>query len=398
MANANFKIINDDCLVALAAMEENSIAAIVTDPPYELGFMGRAWDKSGIAYNVELWRLALRVLKPGGHLLAFGGTRTYHRMACAIEDAGFDVRDMMQWLYGSGFPKSHNVSKAIDKAAGAEREVIGMQKLTGTARGHAAARTTAADGYEIVRSEMAITAPATPEAKQWDGWGSALKPANEPICLARKPFDGTISDNVLRWGTGGLNIDGCRVEGEELEVRVRKGGSEFGQNSGWNSHNNRDTVYDGTAGRFPANIMHDGSDEATAGMGEAARFFYCAKAGHKERDAGLDALPPKARPTMGSGIGGQPDQSLANNRNSHPTVKPIALMRYLVRLVTPPGGVVLDMFMGSGTTGCAAMLEGFDFIGTEREPEFAEIARLRIEYWREQAALQSQQLTIFDKA
>ena len=205
-------IIHGDCLEVLMTLEDNSIDSIVTDPPYELGFMGKSWDSTGIAYNVELWKECLRVLKPGGHLLAFGGTRTYHRMACAIEDAGFEIRDCIQWLYGSGFPKSLDVSKAIDKKLGAERKTVGLKPYTndGSIRGNSYNK----GGYE--RVQLPITAPATPEAKQWEGWGTALKPANEPIVLARKPLsEKTIAENVMKWGTGGLNIEGCRIPTED---------------------------------------------------------------------------------------------------------------------------------------------------------------------------------------
>jgi len=218
------RIYNMDCLEGMKLLDDNSVDSIVTDPPYELGFMGKKWDSTGIAYSVELWKECLRVLKPGGHLLAFGGTRTYHRMACAIEDAGFEIRDQMQWIYGSGFPKSHNISKAIDKKFGAKREVIktvkGMGKQNpewnGTAKGRK-------ENY--YKPEYQLTAPATPEAKQWDGWGTALKPAHEPIVVARKPIsEKTIAENVLKWGTGGLNIDGCRIGTEDIKTHGKRKG------------------------------------------------------------------------------------------------------------------------------------------------------------------------------
>jgi DNA modification methylase len=370
-------------------MDAVSVDAVVTDPPYELGFMGKAWDASGVAFQVETWEAVLRVLKPGGHLLAFGGTRTYHRMTCAIEDAGFEIRDCLQWIYGSGFPKSLDVSKAIDKAAGAEREVIGRRtrpdgsaprcnvvasKYSGTAYNGGSVGGDGNDGCE--------TAPATVAAQQWQGWGTSLKPAHEPIVLARKPLIGTVAANVQAYGTGAINVDGCRI------------GSDGG---GWNGlgHTHDESQWrlnqpDGVQrnlGRWPANVLHDGSEDVLAGFpqsvsggyppggglrshvstygeptvrgeqrfrgsdGSAARFFYCAKASRKERGEG----------------------------NTHPTVKPLALMRYLVRLITPPDGLVLDPFAGSGTTGIAAIREGARFIGIEQSAEYAALAERRIQ-------------------
>lgn len=420
------ELLHGDCLERLKELPDYSVDACVTDPPYGLRFMGKAWD-----YDVpqaEVWREVLRVLKPGGHLLAFAGTRTQHRMAVQIEDAGFEIRDLIAWVYGSGFPKSLDVSKAIDKRGGnplawqafsgayaaaveasdykhadidralgikssscywartdhrggmpprhhweSVRDLLGLssdfERLYDEAE-----REVVGQGWRVDRKEGAvnygggtpdgaydITAPATPEAQQWQGWGTALKPALEPITVARKPLGGTVAENVLRYGTGAINVDGCRV-GD-------------------------------STGRWPANLIHDGSDEvvglfpqaqgmkrgtlrrgATTGLamgahgiygemqpmeveagygdsGSAARFFYCAKASKADRGEG----------------------------NGHPTVKPTELMRYLCRLVTPPGGVVLDPFMGSGSTGKAAALEGFRFIGIEREAEYLAIARERIQ-------------------
>lgn len=374
----------------MAAMPADSVDAIVCDPPYELGFMGKRWDNSGIAYDVDMWRQALRVLKPGGHLLAFGGTRTYHRMACAIEDAGFEIRDCLQWLYGSGFPKSHNISKAIDKATSAVREVVRMRK-PGIASGET---TFGDDNWAGKGREWAETRPATPEAQQWDGWGTALKPANEPIVMARKPVKGTVAANVLKHGTGGINIDATRVphadaadlaKHETMVRRIKeKGGSMDGS---WKNSSDLAGASDvKTEGRWPANVIMDEAAgavlDAQSGVlknGGASRFFYCAKASRKERERGCDALP------MGPNIYGAGASSLDGISNSktrranvHPTVKPISLMRYLVRLVTPPGGTVLDPFTGSGTTGMACAHEGFDFIGCELSPEYAAIAETRI--------------------
>jgi site-specific DNA-methyltransferase (adenine-specific) len=402
-----------DCRDRLKELPDNSIDSIVTDPPYELGFMGKSWDASGVAYDVRVWQECLRVLKPGGHLLSFGGSRTYHRMACAIEDAGFQIRDQIMWVYGSGFPKSLNISKAIDKAAGAEREVVGHtdphDPRTAMARS-----IYGGDIQEGAGIGNPITAPATAEAELWDGWGTALKPAHEPIVLARKPLDGTVANNVLTHGVGGINIDGCRVDynGEKP--------------SGWFDEKERTNAgFKLTAGsssaitsvpstgRFPANFIHDGSDEvlelfpdskggaypakrgqavntafasgqeteggfrAMGDVGSAARFFYCAKASKKDRNEGLDGFEM----VVAGGMQGRQDGSLGSvtmNKNHHPTVKPTDLMRYLCRLITPLNGTVLDPFTGSGSTGKAAMLEGFNFIGVEQSAEYIQIAKARI--------------------
>jgi DNA modification methylase len=476
----SFSLHQGDSLETLKEMEENSIDSIVTDPPYGLKFMGKKWDHS--VPSVEIFEQCLRVLKPGGHLLAFAGTRTQHRMAVNIEDAGFEIRDMIAWVYGSGFPKSQNVGKAIDKARTEDKEPVrvicrflrfcmenqGLKSKDLTKHfgdchprliDHWAARDTDSqpslptweqwqtlktvlalpdlhdvevwrlngrkgkpgdnwDKREIVGSdsrtansswlgtqdgasskwgigEWDITAPATPEAQQWDGWGTALKPALEPITVARKPFKGTVAGNVLEHGTGAINIDGCRVaDGSETgkkkpAYKPNKLNAVYGSGMGGGDWQNIN-------GRWPANLIHDGSDEVTElfpqakpsksggksgldpGMwagkkqfergghddnggsaarffqqckGSAARFKYCAKANKKDRGEG----------------------------NNHPTVKPTDLMAYLVRLVTPPGGVVLDPFMGSGSTGKACKREGFNFIGCDLDPDFVELARKRIE-------------------
>jgi DNA modification methylase len=359
-------ILVGDCRARMAELEPESVDAIVTDPPYELGFMGKAWDASGIAYDIEVWNKAWRVLKPGGHLLAFSGSRTYHRMVCAIEDAGFEIRDQIMWLYGSGFPKSHDVSKAIDREAGAVREIVGLRQAHSPYSGNSNDSGLTTDKWRDERTgthEVHITASATPEAARWQGWGTALKPAHEPIVVARKPLRGTVAQNVLAHGTGAINVDGCRVgtEGDTL-------------------------------GRWPANVIHDGSAEvvgAFPGDGEAsaARFFYTAKASRTDRDEGLEGWDVA---TLGEMTGGRAEGSAGldspragagrttGRANVHPTVKPTSLMRYLCRLVTPPGGTVLDPFTGSGSTGKAAVLEGFRFIGIELSPQYAEIARARI--------------------
>ena len=377
------RIIVGDCRASMATLPDASVDAVVCDPPYELGFMGKAWDASGIAYDLEVWRQALRVLKPGGHLLAFSGSRTYHRMACAIEDAGFEIRDQIMWVYGSGFPKSLDVSKAIDKAAGAEREVI----AEGPPKRTVSACMSNSGQNKLGATKKFLGAPITDAARQWSGWGTALKPAHEPICMARKPLQGTVAANVLRHGTGAINVDGCRVGDESTKRTCHGAGTSTSYNlavSGEHRVNGSD------AGRWPANFIHDGSEEATAGLGEAARFFYTAKAGREDREEVLGDLPRRIPPAVecqgdfnASGLRSPragAGRTATDLVNVHPTVKPTELMRYLVRMVTPPGGTVLDPFTGSGSTGRAAMLEGAQFIGCELSPEYAEIARARIRY------------------
>ena len=419
------KLINDDCIKAMKEMPDNSVDSIVTDPPYELGFMGKSWDSSGIAFNVDVWQEALRVLKPGGHLIAFSGSRTYHRMAVAIEDAGFEIRDQIMWVYGSGFPKSHNVSKGIDKAAGFDGEVIGTEEVDIGIQGGSmhSGRST-----NVVEREVKALSP---EAQQWQGWGTALKPAHEPIVLARKLLIGTVANNVLTYGTGGLNIDGSRVisDGEnfdKLQGRpIQKLATRLSDET---DKEYRSRVLKSPEqqlalaklkelGRWPANFIHDGSDEVVelfpdtksgavkpyqranrdsysgsmpaestfnkeGDSGSAARFFYCAKASKRDRNEGLDGFEAKFAPTMSDGIGGKEhnEETATKKLNHHPTVKPTDLMRYLVRLVTQPNGTVLDPFMGSGSTGKACAYEGFDFIGIDQSAEYVEIARARIEY------------------
>ena len=255
-------ILKGNCLDTLKTLPDCSIDSIVTDPPYELGFMGKSWDNSGIAYNVEMWRECLRVLKPGGHLLAFSGSRTYHRMTVAIEDAGFEIRDQIMWLYGSGFPKSLDVSKAIDKAAGTEREVVGKNRYAARRPSETANSPVGFSDSMGGSATANITAPATPEAQRWQGWGTALKPAHEPICVARKPLTGTVASNVLEWGTGALNIDGSRVG--IAGATTRSGESTHLSPSG--AFTTGHQIAKLNTGRWPANVIHDGSDEVLAGF------------------------------------------------------------------------------------------------------------------------------------
>ena len=386
-----FTLHHGDCIEVMRGMADGSVDSIVTDPPYELGFMGKSWDSTGIAYSVDLWTQALRVLKPGGHLLAFSGSRTYHRMACAIEDAGFQIRDQIMWLYGSGFPKSLDVAKALDKMAGVEFEAkpasgVGFMNSSD-------------DGYNTTLNQLVQTGESTDEARKWKGWGTALKPAHEPIVMARKPLsEKTVAKNVLQHGTGALNIDGSRVGNEVLGggtmPDLRDVGAmskeatgidklSFGQNPRPAERLTQETY----TGRWPANVIHDGSDEVVNGFpdnGSAARFFYCAKANKRDRNEGLDGF--EIRQTIGGG-GTNPEgpgdkygSVKAEAQNYHPTVKPVDLMRYLVKLITPREGVVLDPFMGSGSTGKGAVIEGFNFVGIEQDADYLDIARARIQW------------------
>jgi len=375
----NVTLLHGDCREQLKTLPDNSIDSIVTDPPYELGFMGKSWDASGIAYNVDMWSECLRVLKPGGHMLAFSGSRTYHRMTVAIEDAGFEIRDQIMWVYGQGFPKNHDVSKAIDKQLGAERTVLETKTTKSGGMAHIM-KTNSEQGYrpndyyEDSGNVIEVTEPATPEAKQWNGWGTALKPSHEPICVARKPLEGTIAQNVLEHGTGALNIDASRV-GEGGKKWVTPRGGIWATDSEAKAE-----LVDNPLGRWPANFIHDGSIET-----EWSKFFYGAKASPKDRNAGLENFEGGK-----TNDGRKVDANNAYQRgasickNTHPTVKPTDLMRYLVKMVTPPGGTTLDPFMGSGSTGRGALLEGFNFIGIEMTDEYIPIATARIEHAKQE--------------
>jgi len=458
------KLMLGDNISSLKKLPDNSIDSIVSDPPYGLSFMGKKWDYD--VPSVEFWSEVYRVLKPGGHVLSFGGTRTYHRMTVNIEDAGFEIRDQIMWLYGSGFPKSHNIGKAVDKLQGNEREVVG-EKLTGMAR-HKTTNTTKNEKFNGGQMMIEDTKGTSP----YEGFGTALKPANEPICVARKPLsEKSVALNVLKWGTGGINIDGCRVGSENNEHHrpvVKKSGH-------FNNGNEKEwTPTNSSEGRFPANIIleclcdevikgetidkrrlmgsaNNGNDEGRynwnngdknnfksvrghldtneihtnpmcpcymmdeqsgnlkstgavrkkdtetdptswdmnkkvgnnsnpyAGQsGGASRFFYQAKVSKAERNMGLDGFEEKKKWLKGGGGSGITDRENVIAKNNHPTVKPVNLMAYLCRLVTPPNGIILDPFMGSGSTGIAAQLEGFRFCGMELDEDYFKIAEARI--------------------
>jgi site-specific DNA-methyltransferase (adenine-specific) len=375
----------------LPTLADNSVDAIVTDPPYELGFMGKSWDSSGIAYSVELWAECLRVLKPGGHLLAFSGSRTYHRMTVAIEDSGFEIRDMISWISNKTFPKSMDVSKAIDKAAGIVRERVSTNEGIASGAGNYGG----GSSTQLRNGTKQINEAATDKAKTWAGWGTALKPTVEPIVMARKPVHGTIANNVLTWGVGGLNIDQSRITTDDRFGGGAKGASGFAANydgEGWTAGSE--------LGRWPANIILDesGASLLDQQQQEASRFFYVAKASKHDRNEGLDELPDSVKVNWNGsdghrGIGdyypdGRP-RNILPQKNSHPTVKPTALMEYLIKLITPAGGLVLDPFAGSGSTGKAALLNGYQFIGCEMTAEYLPIIEGRLIHAAKQYALKA---------
>lgn len=419
---SNIKLYLGDCIDVMKKLDDNSIDSIVSDPPYELGFMGKSWDNTGITNSVEMWKECLRVLKPGGHLLAFSGTRTYHRMASAIEDAGFEIRDMIEWVYGSGFPKSLNIGKTVDKLQGNERVVIGSYKVPDI-KGDAYGTMNEKQGGSYRNIEINNTKGIS----EYEGWGTALKPAHEPICMARKPLsEKSVAENCLKWGTGGINIDESRV-GDNGGTAKGTFPNEDSNGIYGNGLNGACEIKDIGMGRFPANLIHDNNEEVREcfpdakgassqnnysngkiyrgqsllesetkleghrdwynDSGSAARFFksiiYQAKANKTERNRGCENL----KDNIDGGMTGTKDKTLLtgsgnvrNNvmKNNHPTVKPIALMEYLIKMITPKGGVVLDPFMGSGSTGCAAKKNRFGFIGIELCEEYIQIARERI--------------------
>lgn len=425
-------IYNGDCLNELERLNENSIDCIITDPPYELNFMGKGWDNAGVSFNKNTWEKCLRVLKPGGYLLAFGGTRTYHRIACAIEDAGFEIRDCIMWLYGSGFPKSMDIEKAINKRDGVEfksKPAKGVGFMNSND-----------DGWHNTLNQLEQIGESSNRAKEWQGWGTALKPAYEPIIVARKPFKGSLVDNVLKNGVGGINIDACRVGDDAIKGGTMPDLKDVGKKSkesiGINKlsfgqvSNAKRKPLDGHIGRFPANVIltYDETDgdevcggfpytKSTGGSGEAskihtfqnvrigvngkntgshlgglgdsgsaARYFYCAKASKKDRDDGLETF---SKDITDDGRNKPIDNPYLRGKtlrhNTHPTVKPTELMQYLVRLVAPKNAIILDPFMGSGSTGKAVMYENkernanYKFIGIEKDVEYCNIAKARIE-------------------
>jgi DNA modification methylase len=413
-------LLQGDCLIKLKEMPDNSVDSVVSDPPYGLSFMGKKWDHD--VPSEEIWRECLRVLKPGGHLLAFFGTRTYHRGVVRIEDAGFEIRDQVMWIYGSGFPKSTNIALRIDKESGAaQNRAKGFNTAGGKENFDKQDKSFRSD-YGFVNEYK------TEAAKQWQGWGTALKPANEPIVLARKPLEGTIAQNVLKWGVGGLNIDASRIATDENDPNKRvnekiSGGFQNEYVGGAVKGSLTKPHGAPTQGRWPANILFDEEAAAvldaqsgilkTGGVGQietpvaksnigftnkrttrttagssggASRFFYCAKASKSERNAGLEGMPKKAAGVLDddlyvwakNGDGSERNKKVEPRENFHPTVKPTKLMEYLITLITPPGGTVLDPFMGSGSTGVAARNLNREFIGIELSEEYFAIAQKRL--------------------
>lgn len=362
------KLLQGNNLDLLKKLPDNSVDSVVTDPPYGLSFMNKKWDYD--VPSVDFWKEVFRVLKPGGHVLSFGGTRTYHRMVVNMEDAGFEIRDQIQWIYGSGFPKSLNIGKAVDKLEGNEREVVGVlenyqNKSSGGANSHM---------MEEIKPRIDIN--ITKGNSPWEGWGTCLKPANEPICLARKPLsEKSVVENVLKWGTGGINIDGCRIEVTYSNEHVgrfpaniildEEAGQILDEQSGYlksgevKPHHRKNKTANGYQGSCYGKFKNE--DTTLKGYGDgggASRFFYQAKVSKKERNMGLEEV-----------------------KSNHPTMKPVQLMSYLCRLITPPNGIVLDPFMGSGSTGISARLEGFRFIGMEMDEDYFKIAEGRIGNW-----------------
>ena len=446
--NDNYKLYQGDMLDMLEAIEPETIDSVVCDPPYELNFMGKGWDNSGIAFQPDTWKKCYEVLKPGGYLLAFGGSRTFHRIACAIEDAGFEIRDTIMWLYGSGFPKSMNIGLAIDKKNGIDNRTGNIVKGMGSNN------TTAMKNCLSESQEFASEYEERIAQNEWQGWGTALKPSFEPIIVARKPFKGSLVDNVIENGVGGLNIDECRVclNGEKAPKgsgNICNSGIE--QKWGFKGNGGNETS---SLGRFPANTIltydetdfdevcggfpnntasyrkgnrdsrkamfdfgsQDKTNQGYTDSGSASRYFYCAKASKKDRDEGLDEFEIKGakellnREENSDGASWNGKYSSGNayagagcpKKNTHPTVKPTDLMQYLVRLVTPNGGTILDPFNGSGSTGKAVMYENkernknYRYIGIELTEEYLPISKARIEYVCNLEEEKENQTNIFD--
>jgi len=354
MKNENVKLMLGDNIEKLRELPDNFVDSIITDPPYGLSFMNKKWDYD--VPSVNFWKEVLRVLKPGGHVLSFGGTRTYHRMVVNMEDAGFEIRDQIMWVYGSGFPKSHNIGKAVDKLQGNEREYLGEDEIKTKKRPKKNEKEW--NCYSKTKYDNSITKGNS----DYEGWGTALKPANEPICMARKPLsEKTIVENVLKHGTGGINIDGCRIGSEIMpSVNITSSyGNKNGNHFGGGKVRGKEVKTEITQGRFPANfIIDEEAGKILGDTGGASRFFYVPKVSKKERNMGID-------------------------KNNHPTIKPINLLTYLVRLITPQNGVVMDCYMGSGSVGIASLLEGFQFIGMEMDEEYFNIAEARIDSWEQ---------------
>lgn len=371
---ASWSVETADCRDLLASLPDKCVEAACDDPPYEINFAGAAWDRSGVAFDAAVWRELLRVCKPGAHHISFGAARTYHRLACAQEDAGWGIRDGMAWVYASGMPKSVNLSKAVDEHLGhtADRPIVGYQTLTGTAatsfgkEGRLLGEGAATGQKKVIP----LTTGASAEAQQWDGWGTGQTPAWEPIVLSRRPLEGTLAENLLQYGTAGLHIDACRLENGWMPPGV--------------------TMLDGqvmVTGQFPKNVL---LDEAAAELylpKTQQPMFFCSKVSNQEREFGCEALPLlNSEELTGRKIGSVgtnnaragAGRSSKGRANYHKTVKPVRLLRYLLRLIVPPGGVVLDLFAGSGSMGIAAAFEGFDYIGVELDPGHQHIASHRI--------------------
>ncbi|MEE3344352.1 MAG: DNA methyltransferase [Bacilli bacterium] len=463
--NDNYKLYEGNMLDMLDYIEPESISSIITDPPYELGFMNKGWDSSGIAFQKETWEKCFEVLKPGGYLLAFGGSRTYHRIACAIEDAGFEIRDTIMWMYGSGMAKGLNIGLAIDKKNGVESEIIGY---TNAPDFQDAGRKNVLNGgenkvgFNVGDTAERLATPIYKAQNEWDGWNTCLKPAYEPIIVARKPFEGNCIDNILKYRIGGINIGECRVpisqdDIDMINAKASKNPTDNYNNKEYQKYGNYKQNVATPAninGRFPSNVIltYNETDEkevcsgfpytkSTGGSGEAsmngtfrniynggwgtkecshlggvgdegsaARYFYCAKTSAKDRDEGLDEFEVQAVRQLNATNPEAEEKDdvskrfITYKRNIHPTVKPTELMQYLVRLVTPKGGVVLDPFNGSGSTGKACMWENkerkaeYKYIGIELTSEYLPIAQARIEYVINQKATTKEQAKLIDDA